>query len=376
MKTHNAENERIKRRYFAYLKEAKRQSEPSVDAAAKALARFEEFGKFREFKAFHFQQAVAFKNHLAGQKAERTGEKLSKATLNATLANLKRFFYWLAGQPGFKSRLQYSDADYFNLSEKDVRIATARREQYAPTLEQVTHVIATMPSSSEIERRSRAVIAFILLTGARDGAVASMKLKHIDLKAGSVFQDARDVQTKFSKSFTTYFFPVGKSIRTIVEEWVSELRERKFWGNDEPLFPATLVEVGASRQFEVTGLDRKCWGNATPIRKIFREAFEAAGLPYFNPHSIRNTLVQYGQMLCKTPEDFKAWSQNLGHEKVLTTFTAYGEVGHQRQGEIIQSLTKRPHSVSLEADVIAEAVLRKLLDSNTGARNFIDVANG
>ena len=166
MKTHNAESERIKRRYFAYLKEAKRQSEPSVGAAAKALAHFEEFGKFREFKAFHFKQVVAFKNHWADQKAERMGEKLSKASSNAARANLKRFFYWLAVQPGFKSRFQYSDADYFNLSEKDVRIATARREQYAPT------------------------------------------------------QDAREVQTKFSNSFTTFFFPVGESIRIIVKEWV------------------------------------------------------------------------------------------------------------------------------------------------------------
>ena len=39
MTTHNADNERIKRRYFAYLKEAKRHSEPTVDAVAKALVR-------------------------------------------------------------------------------------------------------------------------------------------------------------------------------------------------------------------------------------------------------------------------------------------------------------------------------------------------
>ena len=63
----------------------------------------------------------------------------------ATLANLKRFFHWLAGQPGFKSRLSYSDAEYFNLSEKDTRVATARREATFPTLEQVAHVLATMP---------------------------------------------------------------------------------------------------------------------------------------------------------------------------------------------------------------------------------------
>ena len=35
---HNPENERIKRSYFLYLKEARRLSEHSVDAAAAALA--------------------------------------------------------------------------------------------------------------------------------------------------------------------------------------------------------------------------------------------------------------------------------------------------------------------------------------------------
>ncbi len=56
--------------------------------------------------------------------------------MHATLAHLKRFFQWQAGQPGYKSRLRYSDADYFNLSDKDTRVATARREKRFPTLEQ------------------------------------------------------------------------------------------------------------------------------------------------------------------------------------------------------------------------------------------------
>jgi hypothetical protein len=33
--------------------------------------------------------------------------------------------------------------------------------------------------------------------------------------------------------------------------------------------------------------------------------------------SLHNTLVRLGQDLCQPPEEFKAWSQNLGHEKVL-----------------------------------------------------------
>jgi site-specific recombinase XerD len=230
MRKHSPENERIKHQYLAYLKEAKSHGEPTVDAAAKALHRFEEYTKFRDFKLFHQNQAIAFKKHLADLKSLRSGERLSKATLHATLVSLKRFFQWLYGQPGYKSRFQYSDAEYFNLSEKDTRIATAQREKRAPTLEQIRHVIQKMPGSTEIERRDRAVIAFTLLTGARDSAIASMKLKHVDLIAGCVHQDARDVRTKFSKTFDTFFFPVGDEVLQIVVEWVGYLRGEKLWG--------------------------------------------------------------------------------------------------------------------------------------------------
>lgn len=118
MTTHNADNERIKRQYFAYLKEAKRYSEPTVDAVAKAIARFEGDTKCRDFRKFQSTAAIAFKRHLADQRNLQTGVKLSKATLNSTLAHVKSFFHWLAGQPGYKSRLQYSDADYFNLLKR------------------------------------------------------------------------------------------------------------------------------------------------------------------------------------------------------------------------------------------------------------------
>ena len=367
MATHNPRNERIKRQYFAFLKEAKRQGEDSVDAAAKALARFEIDTKHKDFKAFHFEQAIAFKKHLAAQDSQVTGGKLSKATLNATLAHLKRFFQWLAGRPGYRSQFQYTDAEYFNLSEKDTRVANARRERPAPTLEQIEHVIATMPAHTEIERRNRALIAFALLTGARDSALASMKLKHVDLAGGSVYQDAREVKTKFSKSFTTYFFPVGLGAREITEAWINELRREKLWGHDDPLFPATQLELNDAHQFAAAGLARKHWSTASPIRAIFRQAFESAGLPYFNPHSFRHTLVQLGERLCQSPEDFKAWSQNLGHEGVLTTFYSYGSVAQRRQGDIIHALAKPPTAPSANSEEIAQAVVRAMRDMDLTA---------
>lgn len=339
MRKNNPENERIKRQYLTFLREARRQSEASVDAVAAALARFEASTRYRAFKTFHQSQAVAFKKMLAGEGG--AGKALSKATQYATLSHLKRFFEWLSQEPGYRSRLRYTDAEYFNLSEKDSRVATARRDRPGPTLEQVRHVIEQMPATTDIDLRNRALITFVLLTGARDSAAASLKLKHIDLQRNCVFQDAREVKTKFSKTFRTYFFPVGDDLRAIVVDWIGHLRERLLWGDNDPLFPSTRVEVGPGNQFAAAGLERTHWSTATPIRQVFRQAFERAGLPYFNPHSLRTTLVTLGQQRCRTTEEFKSWSQNLGHEGVLTTFLSYGTVSESRQAELIRGLVAR-----------------------------------
>lgn len=361
MRKHHPGNERVKRKYFVFLKEAKRQNEASVDAAAKALSRFEQYTRWRDFKAFHFQQAVGFKGHLAKQHSEKTGAALSKATMNSTLRALKAFFQWLALQPGYKSRINYTDAEYFNLSEKDVRAATAKRCGPVPTLEQIKQAITMMPQGSVIERRNRALVAFTLLTGARDSAIASLRIKHVDIEAGSVFQDAREVNTKASKTFTTYFFPVGDEILLIVREWVTYLKEVLLFGLDDPLFPKTEVRQGEARVFEPVGVSRAHWSNASPIRKIFKEAFEHAGLPYFNPHSFRKTLVQLAETVCQSPEEFKAWSQNLGHEQVLTTFLSYGEVQQSRQSEIFKALQSPRIGPEMPGvDELAKALVREL----------------
>lgn len=356
MAKHNAANTRIKREYFAYLREAQRRNESSVVAVSKALARFEEANGRKDFKSFHREQAVAFKRKLDQQPAVRTGKLLSRATVHSTLSALRAFFVWLAGQPGYKSRLCYADADYFNLAGKDARIAKAVRSKPFPSLEQVHHVLKTMPSVTDTEKRNRALVAFALLTGARDGALASFKLKHVDLVQGRVDQDARDVRTKAGKTFSTWFFPVGCDALSIFQNWCHHLRTVLLWGEDEPLFPPTLVGLGESGGFTPVGLRRDGWHGAGPIRDIFRKAFESAGLPYFNPHSFRNTLVQHGERLCTTAEEFKAWSQNLGHDRFMTTLTSYGSVAPHRQADLIRSLEPQRKANTVDPTLVAQVM--------------------
>ena len=220
----------------------------------------------------------------------------------------------------------------------------------------VGHVLASMPSRLLIERRDRALIAFVLISGCRDRAVVSLKLKHVDLERGLVFQDAREVQTKFGKTITTFFFPVGDLASQIVTDWIAELQTEHLWGPDDPLFPSTLMAQDEDREFRAVGLERRHWSTAGPVRRIFEAAFTSAGLLYFHPHSFRHTLGQLGQRLCRTPEEMKAWSQNLGHEQMLTTLTSYGHVEDHRQGEIIQDLSRSRATDGSERRVLDEII--------------------
>ncbi|MCO5155570.1 MAG: hypothetical protein M9945_02280 [Aquamicrobium sp.] len=147
------------------------------------------------------------------------------------------------------------------------------------------------------------------------------------------------MRTKNRKTFTTCFFPVGADIEHIVVDWLALLKERGF-GPDDPLFPATKVTLGENG-FEAGGLARQHWSNAAAIRRIFKEAFARAGLPYANPHSFRNTLARLGERTTITTEAWAAWGANLGHENVLTTFRSYGQVPDHRRTEIFDQLRAR-----------------------------------
>jgi integrase len=337
MRKHHPKNERIKRKYLAYLQEAKRLSVSSADQAAAAIATFEESTRWRDFALFHIEQARSFKSRTAAQTNCETGKPLAKATIHSRLLALKAFFQWLSEQPGYR-KISYSDAEYFNPSANDSRIATAKREKPAPSVDQIRHVLCATAVDSDIDRRDRALIAFALLSGARDDAIASLSLRHVDTALRTVFHDARSVRTKNRKTFTSWFFPVGENVEEIVVEWIAFLKSDLLFGPDEPLFPATLVTLNGDGLFAPAGLDRKFWRSADAIRRIFRQRFETAGLPYFKPHSFRTTLARLGSVICPTQEAWSAWCENLGHEDAITTFRSYANVPTHRRADIFEAL--------------------------------------
>jgi len=248
----NPQNERIKRDFTRYLKEARGRSEATLDAARKALARFEDYTGARDFKTFRREQVIGFKDRLSEIDGQRTGETLSHSTQASTLAALKEFFTWLAWQPGFKSKIHVSDIDYFSPSIKDSAKAKAAKLRDFPSLEQVRTLIAAMPLETVIDRRNRALIAFAILTGIRDRAMVSLSLQHVDLTKSPplVRQEPDQVDTKFSKNINTYFFPLGEDLKEMLIHWIDELRTAHLFAPNDPVFPRTKVGQGEDMSFQ------------------------------------------------------------------------------------------------------------------------------
>lgn len=328
MMPRNYKNERIKRQYSDFLKHANGKAEQTIRQIEKAVQRYELFTCHADFASFNQQRARGFKEALAEKN-------LAKATILSTLTSLKRFFGWLAIQPGYKSKISLSEVEFLSLSEKDIRAAKSPADRAIPTLEQVLYVVESMPADTAIEERNRALIAFIAITGIRDGAAVTLRLKHFDPVRNLIIQNPNEVKTKFSKRICTFLLPVNDRLTSIFLDWVRHLKIDLLFGSDDPLFPKTAMALDENDCFEAKGLSRDFWANATPVRDIFKTAFQVAGLPYYSPHTFRHMLVQIAYHRRLPAQNLKAWSQNLGHESLLTTLTSYGTIALEEQGRLI-----------------------------------------
>ena len=338
MPNYNTKNEILKKYYEEYLELDEGLSEQTIYSKLRDLRKYEEHTSFKCFSTFNKKQAGLFKGYYK-KACNPTGETISASTILITFQNLKEFFTWLSRQKGYKTKINYDDLRIFNLTRKEEN--TARQVPYknAPSLEHVKEAIHAMSLNSELERRNQALIAFALLTGARVQALISLRLGDVDEVNCIVRQNPKHVHTKFSKYIVTQFFEVGEDIQNIALSWVKHLRKKKGVSDNHPLFPASQGGFNAETQsFEIVGLSDRHITSTTTVREIFKEAYDPANLPYYKPHLLRDTLARHGERICKTPEQFKAWSQNLGHSSTLTTFNSYGEVHAHRQCELIKSL--------------------------------------
>jgi len=328
-------NEQIKRKYFFYLEHADGKAETTIKQVVIALDRFEAFTGYADFRTFSQKQAVAFKAYMSDQE-------LSLSTVLGTVKKVQHFLRWLSMQPGYKSRVTGDAIEFMNLSEKMVRAASAPKDRDFPTLAMVEAAIDQMPFDTALEKRNRAMMALSAMTALRVTALTTLKLKHYDRRRRLILQRPDQVETKNSKRIDTFLMPVSGTFENIFLDWLDYLENVELFGPGDPMFPATQVGQDGNYQFQPVGLKRAHWKGAGPARGIIKSAFKAAGLPSFTPHSFRYMLVAEMYRRKVSIAAFKAGSQNLGHEHVMTTLTSYGKIAIEEQGRLINEAFATP----------------------------------
>lgn len=337
MKKIDPQNERLKLDYQDYLRHADGLDHKTIDKVMTAIRQFETSTNCKPFLRFNKDQAMAFKDWLDTARNARTGKPLSVATIGSALRLVCEFFRWVAGQKGYKSAIGRNDWVYFKQARKDARAAQASTPRPVPSVEQVQRAFEAMPYATSIQKRDRALIALLTLSGARIGAVASLRLKHVDLERRHIFQDAREVNTKAAKTMNTTFFPMGEDYVAALADYIAHLTQDLMFGPEDALFPKTEIRRGPNG-FEVAGLSRHPFASTGPLNEIVKDAFAAVQLPAYTPHSFRHMLALHGDKLCTTREQFKAWSQNMGHTNPMTTVSSYMPVSADSQRAIILRL--------------------------------------
>lgn len=349
-------------RYQTHLVEARGLHCKTIDAYLRHILLFAESVGNKTFDALQLNDIVLFKKQVItlGQE-EPEPTQLAPRTIVQTLNCLKAFLTWLRTQPGHK-RLTAEIVDFCSPTRHLAALARVSNAKHLPTPEELHKVLTSMPDDTFRQRRDRAVLAWLFLTGMRDGAVIGLQMKHVDPRGRRVFQDPRDIRTKFSKNMTTTFFPVGEDIESLALSWLHE-RQDAATPDDAPLFPSLQQTIGKAG----TNKKETFWKTAGPIQKLVRAACQSAGVPSFNPHAIRSTLGLLAFELVHSLEELKAWSQNLGHENLGTTLQYYGTLPGPRQHDLVDAMQNR----GTQTD--AQRVIDKLNRMNPDQRQAVEI---
>lgn len=209
-----------------------------------------------------------------------------------------------------------------------------------PSKEHVVALADSIECKAEVDMRDRALISFLLLSGMRDMAVASLPLGCFDPNKLEVRQYPElGVQTKFHKKLITHLFVFDDRLLSHVLDWAKYLTDEKGFSSKDPFFPWNKVVRGCqSGNFESTEVEPKFWAGAGPIRRILKDRSEAAGLPYYKPHAFRHAAAQLALRQRTSPEEWRVVSQNLGHESPVTTDTSYAKQSPERVKAVMSSI--------------------------------------
>lgn len=352
MKNFTHENEAIKAEYFSYVRGGEGCSIKSIYKYARSIALWQDFTENDTFANFTSDLAERFKEYL---KVLAEENKTSLSSQYDHLRYLGKFFRWLCEQKGYE-KIRRTDIIYLRLPRNESRAARARKATVPPTIGEIRALISSIPENTEVDKRDKALICLLALTGIRVSAVSSLPIKSFN-RGTLVFEQNPNigVKTKNSKYILTTFLPINlNGAEECFLSWFDYLIREKGFLPEDPIFPSSW---GASNE-EVS---RAFWKTSHPAYNVVKKRFEEANLPSYSPHAFRHFTSACLSEMRLTKKEEKACSMNFGHEEVSTTFGSYGygDMTPEKAVEIVKKTRRNPpNTFGLSAD--QREAIRKL----------------
>jgi integrase/recombinase XerD len=323
----NPKNERIKYQYRIHIKRAIKKDDKTIIAELKYLREYELFSCFADFETFNSTKANKYIDYLFDQD-------YSLSYINDALRTLKVFLTWLERQKGYRSKLNYNDIDYLNITNNQRRAAKATEHKKSYSFDQIVKTIRQMPDKAMIERRNKAIISANALCSLRISELRTIKLKNLIEEEGKCFIhiNPKDIDSKFAKARYADCIALPQDIFDNLINWKSELVAKFQFTSKDPLFPKIPNNFNQLNLLEST-MTKEEIKSGSQMRDIFKNAFEKAGLEYINPHNFRHTRARFASK--QSPQYLNATRQSLGHKNIDTTFNSYGELSTYEQREVI-----------------------------------------
>jgi integrase/recombinase XerD len=256
---------------------------------------------------------------------------------DSLLRTLKTFLTWLERQKGYRSKINYNDIDYLNITNNQRRAAKATEHKKSYSFEQIVKTIRQMPSQRMIERRNKAIISANALCSLRISELRTVKLKNLIEEEGKCFIhiNPKDIDSKTAKARYADCAALPQDIFDNLLNWKSELIAKFQFTSKDPLFPKIPNNFNQLNLLE-SKIIKEGLGSSQ-IRDIFKNTFQKAGLEYINPHNFRHTRVRFASK--QSPQYLNATRQSLGHKNIDTTLSSYGELSIDEQREVIGNVS-------------------------------------
>lgn len=194
------------------------------------------------------------------------------------------------------------------------------------------------------------MVSIAFLAALRADTITSLLIGHLDICNQVVVQNGRSSRTKNGKSRRIKFFPVSPIFSKFVIAWKEELLEFGFEDRDA-LFPGDkmLARNAAKPRSDAV----PAMSSTHAVATAFETASARLGKS-FSPHSAKHLIGRLSFTICKSPEEQKAWSLNMGHESEDVTLRYYKQIPDERVFDIFEQFGE----VSADSSDDKELMLR------------------